>query len=186
MDLATRIFLLLMALGQHTVDRGHETEPERRARLDLTAQLIVWRTDDPQEAAILLTIGSRETRFAWYVGSGNCHLGKPFGMDCDGGLAASYWQLTKWAGPHTLAAEPGSVDQLSWAIHETLVYWRRGYDKCRQSVNGAFAFYKGRACDHPDGRARGNLYRKILCQLTVPWERQGECRLGQSTLPRSP
>lgn len=77
----------------------HETEAEWLAREASIAEDVASVTEDVREQAVLVAVAYHESGFARDVDLGPCYRGpKNDGPRCDGGRAASIWQIQAAGG----------------------------------------------------------------------------------------
>src|SRR5689334_6529165 len=101
MTMAAWVFILICALAPPAklaalpaYPGWAETVEQRTARMQSIADDIAAVTTDPREMAVLVAIGHHESGWAPDVDNGPCYRGpRNDSPRCDGGRAASPWQL---------------------------------------------------------------------------------------------
>jgi hypothetical protein len=129
-----------------------------------TACKRLWNGEAKELAFLLLTQARYETNLALHVHQGKCrvHLG-----ECDGGRAASLWQL-QW-GPH-LPKEQWSqlsgTDLLATthAAFEAARILSRARNYCGTTTGAIALFGTGRTCEHEPAKKRAAFMRRLLAK----------------------
>lgn len=154
---------LSLAPSHHDV----ETDAERFARQEVIAEAIVnaanrvaWPGDKREIAFLLLATGHFESRYALHVHAGKCRK-----HECDGGRAATPWQiqrgswLPKGAWEQMQGTDLASTKLAAlWAAR----FLTRGRRHCRSTM-GAIALYAtGRSCNWGKAPSRFKFTRHLL------------------------
>ena len=162
---------LLVLLMQLTPWHGDvETTDDRRARMAVVVQASVIAADKtdwpgPKEelVAALIALARAETELAQHVHAGKCRPD-----ECDGGRAATPWQIHDgpWLPKGIWKQMQGSDLQstilaATWAAH----FLAKGRYRCG-NLKGAYSLYAtGRTCHWAPGIKRARYARRVLSKL---------------------
>jgi hypothetical protein len=129
---------------------------QQAAAIDHASQLRPGGWDPVQVAGVLVTLGTLESRFSYYVTSNQCDRG-PVGARCDKGRARFAWQLWRRACPRAWAYPDNSYAATQAAAVCASRLFVGGHTVCRRHpagrLAGAFSAY-GRGSCHWSGAAR--------------------------------
>jgi hypothetical protein len=154
---------VMLAFPAYSLER--EDSEARRARLTDVAEAICATTNGHRtRTAALVTLWWRESSGAAYVQAG-CREVPKGAPDCDGGLAATPWQLHHPACPQLRDLVPGSREWLFAGARcadrqMVAAYWR-----CHLGWWGAFSGYAGIRCDQPWAEKRSHDMGDILARI---------------------
>ena len=122
-----------------------------------------WPGPKEELVAALISLAKSESEFAEHVHAGNCRPD-----ECDGGLAASLWQIHdgEWL-PNGVWNQIQGTDLDSttqaaiWAAH----FLAKGRKRCG-NLRGAYALYAtGKTCHWAPGIKRARYAKRILSTL---------------------
>jgi hypothetical protein len=124
----------------------------------------LWRGEAKELAFLLLTQARYETHLALHVHQGKCrvHLG-----ECDGGKAASLWQL-QW-GPHLPKDEWSQLSgtdlfATTHAAFEAARILSRARNYCGTTTGAIALFGTGRTCEHEPAKKRAAFMKRLLAK----------------------
>jgi len=165
MDLLSATLAVMLAFPAYSKET--EDPESRRARLTDVAQAICSATNgSPTRAAALVTLWWKESSGAAYVQDGCLKEDIPKGApDCDGGLAATPWQLHHPVCPSLRDMHPGSYEWLEAGAKCADRQFRAAYWRCHLGWWGAFSGYAGLRCDSPWAEKRKNTMGEILGKI---------------------
>jgi len=203
--LAEAVLALLLSWPAYSAEPTPEAPEARQVRLTAATIAITeaasarpgnWQP--VQVAAVLLTLGWYESRFAAYVGEGRCSEG-PEDARCDPHpvtkvpRARSYWQAHQSACPLAWTLPPGSLAELRAAAGCASRLWVGAYYRCRRRttdgpVAGAFAGYAGGAagCRWDGGARRARKLLEIASILRAKMSRPSAQSLNVGALDAGP
>lgn len=179
MTLVEAVLAVLLAWPPFGAEPDPESAAIRQVRLTQAAIAITdaahtrsrtWNA--VKIAAALLVLGHRESRFARYVGTGQCMRG-PIGAQCDPwrgvARALGYYQQHRPACPRAWREEPGSLSQQIESARCAASLLQGGVHRCGQRASSpeaaAFAAYAGIRCDRPGSQRRAALMLRIESRL---------------------
>ncbi len=91
--MAESVLAMILSLGIAQEDRAPELADRKREQLETVADSIAAVANTPELAAMLVTLGWYESKFATRIAEGRC---KPF--ECDRGRARGVFQIHRRAG----------------------------------------------------------------------------------------
>lgn len=162
------LLLLLMRLTPWHGDT--ETASERRVRMDVVVQAATsaaentdWPGEKDELVTALIALARAESEFAMHIHAGKCRPD-----ECDGGKAASLWQIHDgpWL-PEGIWNQMQGTDLESttlaatWAAH----FLAKGRNQCG-NLRGAYSLYAtGKTCHWAPGIKRARYAKHILSRL---------------------
>jgi hypothetical protein len=186
MGLAQWVLMILLALPAAYTDRNEENRHERMAVIaDAITEVCVratcegayegpscepiWHRSHRELAALLVTKGWWESRFASHVHAGKCKKDECDAVKTQYGvihLARSPWQLQRTSfsedvWDHMLGDDLSSTRNAAWAAARVLAY---GMDQCH-TPRGALSWYGAQTCQW---QGAGNRYRTYERLMAMP------------------
>lgn len=159
---AETILAAMLALPPYYGDRA-ESLAERTALYRPVAEAIYEVSKESKNAqataAMLISQGFEETKYARYVLEGRCSDGPP-GQRCDNGRSRGAFQVGRWC-----PLDHGPLGEARCALRAA----RYGAAHCRQRSltpwHGAFAGLAARDCSWPQADRRVATMRRIMVML---------------------
>ena len=177
MTLDAAILTVLLAFKPYTGD-GESLEA-RRARLTPVAHHIAEASKGSVTmAAVSITLGHSESRFAVYVGEDRCMDG-PVGQQCDATKgkprARSYWQLWRVACQKAWQYPSPSTEGLRAATACAVARFRGGMSRCATEgiggLRGGFAGYRSADCTWGGAKSRAVKAARVESRLRAAMAR---------------
>lgn len=163
MDIFSATLSVMLAFPVYSLEQ--EDPESRRARFTDVAQAICSATDgSPTRTAALVTIWWKESSGAAYVQDGCLEVPKG-APDCDGGRAATPWQLHHSACPSLRDFPLGSYEWLSVGAKCADRQFAAAYHRCHLGWWGAFSGYAGARCDWRWAEKRKDTMGVILGEI---------------------
>jgi hypothetical protein len=163
MDLLNATLAVMLAFPAYSLEQ--EDPESRRARLTDVAEAICGATGgSPTRAAALVTLWWMESSGAAYVQEGCLEVPKG-APDCDGGRAATPWQLHHSACPALRELTPGSYEWLAEGAKCADRQFASAYWRCHLGWWGAFSGYAGIRCDAPWAEKRKVFMGEIVGRI---------------------
>lgn len=166
--IAESILAMILSLGIAKEDRAPEITERKHEQLETVARSIAVVAETPELAAMLITLGWFESKFAIRIAEGRC---KPF--ECDRGRARGPFQIHRRAGM-TDAEWDGllgtNAEATLASTREAARRIRAARVRCRSLESrqdwaaGVFSSLAGRGCvgDFKGRAARTATFRKLL------------------------
>ena len=143
-----------------TTEREHVLQPVAEAIADVSRNEL--------DAAVLLSLGWHETKFASLVLTGRCRE-MPEGQRCDSGKARGVWSLHAEACRDAWALAAGSVESVRAEARCALRLLRFHAYRCREhSISplfGAFSGYSGAGCHWGQAEQRVATVQRFAAEL---------------------
>jgi hypothetical protein len=147
-----------------------ETETERSERLETIASAVhsassetPWPGDRNELAAALITQAVFETHLARHVHAGRCKQ-----HECDGGRAATLWQLQygSWLPRKQWLAMQGlELAPTERAARYAAGILSRGRNRCRDLFGALSLYATGRSCSWRGAQERTDFAAKVVSEL---------------------
>lgn len=153
-----KILLTLLALAPAWAERNLETPEDRRARLEVVAEVL--KPASSKARAAVVAIAQDESKFARYVLFDCAYIPHEASGDCDKGLARGYWQLQRKACPALFKVPSGSREAVEAGAKCAWSNWLFHLKRCG-SEELAFSAYGGSGCvltEHGTRKYKSYLY----------------------------
>lgn len=172
--MVTKALILAALLRLPAWSGDSESEPEREVRLEVVAESIhsaassvPWRGDRNELVALLVMTGWKETKYARHIHEGKCRIKKG---ECDGGRAASPWQLQhgSWFPKKTWEKTKGTdLESTTRASTQAAKILSRGRNYCGDVMGSISLYATGRTCSWMNAPSRFRLWRRVLKSFRV-------------------
>lgn len=160
--------ILSILLSMPPSHHDTETDAERKQRLSVVAQSIVVASEgDAEVAAFLIMTGDKETKLARHIHEGRCKS-----YECDGGMAATLWQvwrLESMSEEHWESMQGSNLEATTAAARYAARLYRMKSNYCRSPIGGISAYATGRCFSkdyEKNARARHREMRKWQARLS--------------------